>query len=141
MTRINKQLSAEATHFLYSNNCFRLSLSHHRDWNQQDRPQELQCPERHHSCGRRPCSSCGRTALRHDDYPLEARAETSAVSPYTTNGTVSTPPSSYESFSSSATSTRGRHSGASRRSWSTFRTGRCRGATGPCTRSSVFKPK
>lgn len=32
MTRTNKQLSAEVTYFIYSNNCFRLSLSHHRDW-------------------------------------------------------------------------------------------------------------
>ncbi len=32
MTHTNKQLSAEAAHFLYNNNRFRLSLSHHRDW-------------------------------------------------------------------------------------------------------------
>ncbi len=32
MTQTNKQLSAEVTHLIYSNICFRLSLSHHRDW-------------------------------------------------------------------------------------------------------------
>jgi hypothetical protein len=32
MTCANKQLSNEVTHFIYSNNTFRLTLAYHRDW-------------------------------------------------------------------------------------------------------------
>jgi hypothetical protein len=32
MTCANKQLSNEVTHFVYSNNTFRLTLAYHRDW-------------------------------------------------------------------------------------------------------------